>query len=511
MASLAASTASRARAPLLRLSSRGPGRRPTRRRRHRPQARRLPSIPAPAEIDGAARDRGGGGPEAAPGEGAGPARHLRGRLWRRRGPGVLEPAVGARDAERRRALDPAEPARGGGPGHALQVRRVQPREGEPRWEGIENRRWGAAGAPVGVHMFDRTGVERAKRPPGQGRVLAAGGSSIDEFVAHVAEEDRSRSSYRLKLELPRQLLEEDRLGSLGELACLQAYLTFIASGQIVCKEDGGHHRPNAAAKAAQVVTEALWDVAKQGDAELFVARRIFPSLPSFSDEFTCAVPMTRIRDIAHRNDIPKDIKLYIKHEIQNKLHRCADPGDLVKLDRLVERIDREGGYSEGFVHEIHIFQVELRSFFNASGLDDSARQLAAQVPSIRPAVDNLLLLKGQPAPAPAQLEALAALRRVVAPRTVEEEQNWLRLDVELDRYAFVLLSQVAGGLDGDAKASVGRAAARHLLHPLTATRRFLLAGWTPWHVGNTGDEGARLFAAIDGLAETTNSLTTGVL
>ena len=77
--------------------------------------------------------------------------------------------------------------------------------------------------------------------------------------------------------------------------------------------------------------------------------------------------MTRIRDIAHRNDIPKDIKLYIKHELQNKLHRCADPGDLVKLDQLVERIDREGGYSEGFVREMHIFQVELRDFFNATG------------------------------------------------------------------------------------------------------------------------------------------------
>ena len=45
-----------------------------------------------------------------------------------------------------------------------------------------------------------------------------------------------------------------------------------------------------------------------GDAELFIARRIFPSLPSFSDEFTCAVPMTRIRDIAHRGDIPHDMK-----------------------------------------------------------------------------------------------------------------------------------------------------------------------------------------------------------
>ena len=40
----------------------------------------------------------------------------------------------------------------------------------------------------------------------------------------------------------------------------------------------------------------------------------------------------------------------------------------MKLDQLVERIDREGGYSEGFVREMHIFQVELRDFFNATGL-----------------------------------------------------------------------------------------------------------------------------------------------
>ena len=36
------------------------------------------------------------------------------------------------------------------------------------------------------------------------------------------------------------------------------------------------------------------------------------------------------------------MKQYIKHNLQNKLHRCADPGDLVKLDQLVERVDREG-------------------------------------------------------------------------------------------------------------------------------------------------------------------------
>jgi phosphoglucan,water dikinase len=38
-------------------------------------------------------------------------------------------------------------------------------------------------------------------------------------------------------------------------------------------------------------------------------RHLHPWLPSFSSEFTCSVPMTRIRDIAHRNDIPQDLKV----------------------------------------------------------------------------------------------------------------------------------------------------------------------------------------------------------
>jgi phosphoglucan,water dikinase len=47
------------------------------------------------------------------------------------------------------------------------------------------------------------------------------------------------------------------------------------------------------------------------------------------------VPMTRIRDIAHRNDIPKDMKLAIKHRLQNKLHRCAEPSDLKTCEELI--------------------------------------------------------------------------------------------------------------------------------------------------------------------------------
>ena len=39
-------------------------------------------------------------------------------------------------------------------------------------------------------------------------------------------------------------------------------------------------------------------------------------LPSFTEAYTQSTPLTRIRDIAHRNDIPHDLKQEIKHTIQ---------------------------------------------------------------------------------------------------------------------------------------------------------------------------------------------------
>lgn len=38
------------------------------------------------------------------------------------------------------------------------------------------------------------------------------------------------------------------------------------------------------------------------------ARLVTSRLPSFSEEFTATVPLTRIRDLAHRSDIPSDVK-----------------------------------------------------------------------------------------------------------------------------------------------------------------------------------------------------------
>jgi len=82
------------------------------------------------------------------------------------------------------------------------------------------------------------------------------------------------------------------------------------------------------------------------------------------------VPLTRIRDIAHRNDIPKDLKNEIKHTLQNKLHRCADPGDLKTLENMMNnKIRPDNSLSGDFKHQMEIFYDELKEFFNAVNLD----------------------------------------------------------------------------------------------------------------------------------------------
>ena len=81
-----------------------------------------------------------------------------------------------------------------------------------------------------------------------------------------------------------------------------------------------------------------------------------------------SVPLTRIRDIAHRNDIPQDLKNEIKHRLQNKLHRSADPGDLRTCEQIIARV-RSGNYSGALKEQLEIFYDELKEFFNATGLD----------------------------------------------------------------------------------------------------------------------------------------------
>lgn len=131
--------------------------------------------------------------------------------------------------------------------------------------------------------------------------------------------------------------------------------------------------------------------------DLHLARKVAGKLPAFSEAFTCSVPLTRIRDIAHRNDIPSDLKREIKHTIQNKLHRNAGPEDLVATEAMLARIQASrGDFSGAFVAEFETFARELREFFGAGSLGD---MLDAIRPSLDDAggaaVDQFLAAKGR--------------------------------------------------------------------------------------------------------------------
>ena len=66
----------------------------------------------------------------------------------------------------------------------------------------------------------------------------------------------------------------------------------------------------------------------------------------------------------------------IKHTIQNKLHRCAGPEDLVATEAMLAKLTAPGtDYPEEFVEEFRIFHRELKDFFNASTVTDRLDRL----------------------------------------------------------------------------------------------------------------------------------------
>uniref|UniRef100_A0A2N9HSU4 CBM20 domain-containing protein n=1 Tax=Fagus sylvatica TaxID=28930 RepID=A0A2N9HSU4_FAGSY len=155
----------------------------------------------------------------------------------------------------------------------------------------------------------------------------------------------------------------------GDRGARNWWQKWINTGQIPCFEGGGHHRPNKHAEISKQIFRELEQISYRKNAslqEVLVIHKIHPCLPSFKAEFTASVPLTRIRDIAHRNDIPHDLKQEIKHTIQNKLHCNADPEDLVATEAMLARITQNPGqYNEAFVEQFKIFHKELKDFFNA--------------------------------------------------------------------------------------------------------------------------------------------------
>ena len=99
---------------------------------------------------------------------------------------------------------------------------------------------------------------------------------------------------------------------------------------------------------------ASGDLNSSNLSNMHIIRLLKAQLPSFADQFMCAVPMTRIRDIAHRNDIPGDLKNDIKHNLQNKLHRCAEPSDMKTCQRIVDAVNSRGDCNDNFKKEMNI-------------------------------------------------------------------------------------------------------------------------------------------------------------
>ena len=202
--------------------------------------------------------------------------------------------------------------------------------------------------------------------------------SSEALIKKIVQLDSTHRTWKQKLEVVAQIVDEEKscsnFSSEG-LSLLAAYLYFINSGQIVCAENGTHFRPNHNAELSYGLYQTL-DNELSTDTNAFIVRSLKKNLPSFADSFTASVPLTRIRDIAHRNDIPQDLKTQIKTRLQNKLHRCCDPGDLKTCEELITRA-RQGSYSPAFVQEFEIFYEELKEFFNATGLEKRLESLGS--------------------------------------------------------------------------------------------------------------------------------------
>ncbi|GLC50621.1 2,3-dihydroxyphenylpropionate/2, 3-dihydroxicinnamic acid 1,2-dioxygenase [Pleodorina starrii] len=327
---------------------------------------------------------------------------------------------------------------------------------------------------------------RSRRKDEQSR----GGVWRTEGLSGVALElvggDEQASSWLKKLGLQKRLLVDESPAcrpGLDAMSYLYVYATWVNTGALPCAESGSHYRPNHHANLALAMFRSLeWvigDVTRGGGARspsserlILAARRMHSRLPSFSGQFRASTPLTRIRDIAHRNDIPKDLKDEIKHTLQNKLHRCAGPEDLVATEAMLQRVTAvPGQYSEAFVEQFRIFTEELREFFNASGLvelltgagavdalDDGHASAVRQLISTKQRVeemgqgarlDDLMALLTAATQARSFYAAglVAGLRNDVTDEILSMRQRWRLADIRLEEYSFVVLSRIIGLLE----------------------------------------------------------------
>lgn len=384
-------------------------------------------------------------------------------------------------------------------------------------------------------------------------------SGLEGAALRIVSADERAASWLAKMEVVKKLLVDeavDQKPDLDALAAAYVYLQWIGTGAIQCAEGGGHFRPNRHAELSRVIFRSLERVICDPEAagtRSLLARRMHPKLPSFTEAYTASVPFTRIRDIAHRNDIPHDLKQEIKHTIQNKLHRNAGPEDLVATERLVERLEGEGTHNNDFMDQLRIFRSELRDFFNASSFTD---MLQAVRPSLDdsdiPTIDSFLKAKGKVDSAGANaslndvVDALhtltsvravlskglaAGLRNDASGSALAMRQRWRLAEGRSEDYAFVLLSQVTNTLQaqgGSAALAGGHANGWSLPigAAVLAVRHVGLSGWHPadcaaveneltaWQQAgqlSERDNALRLKATLERAQRLTQSYTDGLL
>ncbi|CAN1837725.1 Phosphoglucan, water dikinase, chloroplastic [Linum perenne] len=235
--------------------------------------------------------------------------------------------------------------------------------------------------------------------------------------------------------------------------------------------------------------------------EVLVIRKIHPCLPSFKAEFTASVPLTRIRDIAHRNDIPHDLKQEIKHTIQNKLHRNAGPEDLVATEAMLARITKNPGeYNGAFVEQFKIFHQELKDFFNAGSLSEQLESIRESfddngLSALRLFLDCKKSLNGLRDTIGKGLES--GLRNDASDAAIAMRQKWRLCEIGLEDYSFVLFSRFINELEamGGAKWLTDNSESKNVSSwndPLASlaigVRQLGLSGWKPKECTAIGNE-----------------------
>lgn len=313
---------------------------------------------------------------------------------------------------------------------------------------------------------------------GQERACKWDTTGLDGPALHLVEGDKNAKNWWQKLEVVRSLVsgEFGNTERLKTLVYISVYLKWIRTGQIACCEDAKHYSLDQHAEISRKIFAELERIIDDRSAslrEILVVRKILPSLPAFKVQYTASDPLTRIRDIAHRNDIPQDLKKEIEHTLQSKLDRSAGPEDLVATEALLSRVNQKPGeYSEVFVEELKFFYTELKDFFNAGSLteqleglrpliDEDTQAISAHFLSSKDRLETLEKTNVASIIEPLldTIHALTNLRGTLVkgldsglPNDASDEsiamrQKWRLSEIGLEKYSFVLFSRLVNAFE----------------------------------------------------------------